>query len=66
MRKIDVEVFEDQSRPEGGHAVILLRGLASVPSKSVVRIRPIEQAQSAAEAAIWSGTDRPPLTMRQV
>ena len=27
MRKIIVEAFEDESRPQGGHAVILLYGL---------------------------------------
>lgn len=27
MRQITVEAYEDESRPQGGHAVILLHGL---------------------------------------
>ena len=40
MKRVSVEAFEDKARPEGGHAVILLRGLAATP----VRATATEQA----------------------
>ena len=42
MRMIGVQAFEDPSKPEGGHAVILLRGLATAPDRPAFRLRPVD------------------------
>jgi hypothetical protein len=64
MRTIDVEVFDDQSRPGGGHAVILLCGLEGVPPRSVVRIRPLDSVPLAEVAGTRRELDRLPVAMR--
>lgn len=50
MRQITVEAYEDESRPQGGHAVILLHGLEQVPDRPAFRLRPVD--------AVVAGADR--------
>lgn len=42
MQLIFVEAHEDESRPQGGHAVIVIQGLASLPDKALFRLKPID------------------------
>lgn len=50
MRQITVEAYEDESRPQGGHAVILLHGLEQAPDRPAFRLRPVD--------AVVAGADR--------
>ena len=40
MRKLSVEVHEDSGRPGGGHAVIRLLGLDTLPDSLTYRLKP--------------------------
>ena len=42
MKKVSVEVLEDASHPEGGYAVLLLRGVTSLPDGATFRLKPLE------------------------
>lgn len=42
MQLIFVEAHEDESRPQGGHAVIVIQGLGSLPEKAQFRLKPID------------------------
>jgi phosphate transport system substrate-binding protein len=42
VKKVSVEVLEDASHPEGGYAVLLLRGVASLPDGATFRLKPVE------------------------
>lgn len=42
MNKVSVEVLEDASHPEGGYAVLLLRGVTSLPDGATFRLKPVE------------------------
>ena len=55
MRKIVVQAFEDPSRPQGGHAVILLRGVDSMPERPSIRLRPVEVGDSLDARGLWRG-----------
>lgn len=63
MRKITVEAFEDESRPQGGHAVILLHGLDNVPAGTTFRLRPVDASQHTGDRA-WRSASLAPITTR--
>jgi hypothetical protein len=42
MKQITVEAYEDESRPQGGHAVILLHGLDVVSERPSFRLKPVD------------------------
>ena len=42
MQNVKVEVFEDTSRPDGGHAVLLLHGVSSLPDRVQFRLKPVD------------------------
>lgn len=42
MKKVNVEVLEDTSHPEGGYAVLLLRDVPSLPDGATFRLKPVE------------------------
>lgn len=42
MQLIEVEAVEDRSRAEGGHALILLRGIASQPATGKFKVTPVD------------------------
>ncbi len=62
MKKLSVDVYEDRSRPEGGHAVIRLNGLESLPDSVTFRIRPVDS--TGAGDGAWQNTERHPLVTR--
>lgn len=60
MKQIAVEVVEDSRRPEGGHAIILLRGLNVLPSPSEFKIEPVDGLANVSETSDWPlGTHKP-------
>lgn len=66
MRKVVVEIAEDTTRPEGGHAVILLRGVTVFPDHATFRLKSVE-ARGHEEAGFneWPHGDLVPLKIRQ-
>lgn len=62
MRKLSVDVYADKSRPEGGHAVIRLNGLDTIPDSLTFRLKPLDTAQQAESG--WSADERQPLLSR--
>ena len=64
MKKIIVEAFEDPSRPQGGHAVILLRGVDTIPERPSIRLRPVEIGEMGEVRGLWRGGRIEPVTTR--
>lgn len=64
MRKLNVEVQEESGRPGGGHAVIRLMGLQSLPDGVTYRIRPVDTALHADANGAWVESERVPLATR--
>lgn len=64
MRQITVEAFEDESRPQGGHAVILLHGLDTVAERPTFRLKPVDAASNGEERAL-RGRALSPLAIRK-
>ena len=64
MRKLNVEVQEESGRPGGGHAVIRLMGLQSLPDGVTYRIRPVDTALHADANGAWVESERLPLATR--
>ena len=62
MRMLSVDVYEDSSRLEGGHAVIRLNGVDTVPDSLTFRIKPVDSAQQGEGG--WPNNDRLPLVTR--
>lgn len=63
MKKVSVQAYEDRSRPEGGHAVVLLQGLDSIPTSTTFRIRPADSAASDAPPG-WPDGEHDPVLVR--
>ncbi len=64
MRKLSIEVQEESGRLGGGHAVIRLMGLQSLPDNVTYRIRPVDTALHAEGQSAWIESDRQPLATR--
>lgn len=64
MRKLSIEVQEESGRLGGGHAVIRLMGLQSLPDNVTYRIRPVDTALHAEGQTAWIESDRQPLATR--
>ena len=64
MRKLNIEVQEESGRPGGGHAVIRLMGLQSLPDNVTYRIRPVDTALHSDGQGAWIESDRQPLATR--
>lgn len=65
MKRIVVEAYEDPSRPQGGHAVILLRGVEDMPDRPSIRLRPVEAELGGSNArGLWRGGRLQPLATR--
>lgn len=64
MRQITVEAFEDESRPQGGHAVILLHGLDGVDARPTFRLKPVD-ATGSSDARALRGRAMAPLATRK-
>ena len=58
MKRVEIEAFEDRSRSEGGHAVILLRGIAEAAEVKSFRLRPVETAAEDAAAVPVKDAER--------
>lgn len=63
MRRIEIEAFEDRTRPDGGHAVIVLHGVGRLPSDLVFRLQPVEFSALDGAAPSWLGHDQRPEAM---
>lgn len=64
MKRIVVEAFEDPSRPNGGHAVILLREVGTIPDRPSIRLRPVETELGGDRSGLWRGGRLQPLATR--
>ncbi len=64
MKKIVVDAFEDPSRPQGGHAVLLLRGLTEMPARPSIRLRPVEAGVAGDARGLWRGGRIEPIATR--
>lgn len=65
MRQITVEAYEDESRPQGGHAVILLHGLDTVPDRPAFRLRPVDAVAAGADTRGQRARALSPLATRK-
>ena len=63
MKLVEVEAVEDRSRAEGGHAVILLRGVEKADGASRFRLRLIETEGLGPDAAAQLAQDMTPLAV---
>ena len=64
MGRITIEAFEDRTRADGGHAVILLMGLKAVPSPPAFRLRPAGLEPDVELPFAWPEGDLLPTTAR--
>lgn len=67
MRKVDVEISEDTSRPEGGYAIVLLRDVPNLPDRATFRIKPVDARDPYAGpiGEDWPRGDHAPVAVRQ-
>lgn len=67
MRKVNVEVLEDASHPEGGYAVVLLHGLAGLPDGVTFRLKPVEARGTvdAGHGVSWPQGEQRPRAVRR-
>lgn len=63
LKKISVQAYEDRSHPEGGHAILLLQGMATEPAPTMFRLKPVDATYDAG-AAGWPGGDLAPVAAR--
>ena len=61
MKKVEIEAFDDTSRPQGGHAVVVVRGVTRLPDKLTIQLRPLEAGQAGGPDDRWPTGDRVPL-----
>jgi len=62
--KINVEAFADESRPRGGYAVILLRGISNIPPQPTIRLKPIDGGLDGPRHRAWIGEQIIPVATR--
>lgn len=58
MRTLTVQAYEDQGRPEGGHAVIVVHGLDGPDEGVSFRLRPIDPSGDGTGSAQWIDSRR--------
>ena len=61
MKKVEIEAFDDTSRPQGGHVVVVVCGVTRLPEKLTVQLRPLEGGLTAGLEDGWPTGDRSPL-----
>jgi hypothetical protein len=64
MKRVSVEAFEDKARPEGGHAVVLFRGLTGAPAAAVYRLRLVDGSPDGANLDQWPAGPLHPIEVR--
>jgi hypothetical protein len=64
VEKVSVEVFEEPGRPEGGHAVVRLRGIKSIPDDLTFRIKPVDSAHQSDVRGGWAHAELRPIAAR--
>jgi Sel1 repeat len=65
MSVVKIDVLPDPTMPEGGHAIIRLRGVALLPPGATFRIDPIDDALNDNHADGWPHGEHHPLETRQ-
>lgn len=63
MKLVEIEAFEDRTRPEGGHAVIVLRGVESVAGCPAFRLRPVDGGRDGGRLPPWAERELEPLAV---
>ncbi len=63
MKKVTVQAYEDRSRAEGGHAVILLQGVTQPKGLVAYRIRPSDAARASGGEGGWIGGEHLPVAV---
>lgn len=63
MKKVTIQAYEDRSRTEGGHAVILLQGITEPKGLVAFRIRPMDAARGHDGNGGWIGGEHLPVTV---
>jgi hypothetical protein len=53
VRTLDIQAFDDRSRPAGGHAVVRLMGLAGIPRSSAFVLRPLDATLVEQNPEVW-------------
>lgn len=66
MKRVSIEAFEDPSHPDGGHAVVLLRGLEQAPQPATFQLKIIDAiaVNPAVDGARLSNGDLEPARVR--
>ena len=53
MKRISVQAYEDRNQTDGGHAVLLLDGVMSIPDRLTIRLRSADANQVGADGTVW-------------
>lgn len=64
LKKVTVQAYEDMTRTEGGHAAILLHGVASIPSPFFFRVRLADVSRTGERSGGWIGGSHTPVASR--
>ncbi len=64
MGQVTIEAFEDRTRADGGHAIILLTGLKEVPHHPAFRLRPAGLEQDSDLPFAWPEGELLPATAK--
>lgn len=63
MKKVTIQAYEDRSRTEGGHAVILLQGITEPKGLVAFRVRPLDAARGPDGNGGWIGGEHLPVSV---
>ena len=64
MKRISVQAYEDRNQTDGGHAVLLLDGVMSIPDRLTIRLRSADANQVGADGTVWQDVEIVPLETR--
>ena len=57
MKRISVQAFEDRGQADGGHAILLLDGVMSIPQRSTFKLRATEPREAGADGVLWQDSE---------
>lgn len=63
LKKVTIQAYEDRSRAEGGHAVILLQGLTEPKGLVAFRVRPLDSQRGSDGNGGWIGGEHLPVSV---